>query len=313
MHAWALLRALGFKADDRVLIVHADDIGMCQATVSAFVDLVDSDLVSSGSAMVPCPWFPQVAAFCRETPHIDMGVHLTLTSEWDTYRWGPIASHVPASRLVDKEGYFYRCPERVAQHGDAAAAYLEMQTQLQCAQDAGIDVTHLDSHMFTALHPPFLPYYVQLGLEHGLPTLLWRIDGPGLGLKAAAAQRAGQLIRQYETQGAWVVDNVALMSHQPAERVEQVKSTLAALPSGLSHFIIHPARDTHELRGIARDWRCRVADYEAFMNPDLHNYIRHSDIHVIGYRALRNAMRSLSRCGTAHMELAGHENHFSRQ
>jgi hypothetical protein len=96
-----VLRKLGFADDDRVVIIHADDIGMCQATMSAFADLVDFGLISSGAVMVPCPWFPQAAAYCRQHPLVDLGVHLTLTSEWDGYRWGPVSTRDPASGLID--------------------------------------------------------------------------------------------------------------------------------------------------------------------------------------------------------------------
>ena len=102
------LKKLGFAADARVVIIHTDDIGMCQASVGAFRDLIDFGLISSAAVMVPCPWFPEVAALCRSRPGIDMGVHLTLNSEWDSYRWGPISTRDPASGLLDEEGYFYR-------------------------------------------------------------------------------------------------------------------------------------------------------------------------------------------------------------
>ena len=85
------LQRLGFGADDRVVIVHADDVGMCHATIPAAADLFDAGLVSSAAAMVPCGWFPAAARHCREAPTIDMGVHVTLTCEWQTPRWAPIS------------------------------------------------------------------------------------------------------------------------------------------------------------------------------------------------------------------------------
>jgi predicted glycoside hydrolase/deacetylase ChbG (UPF0249 family) len=113
-----LLKKPGLADDDRLVILHADDVGMCQASLTAFADLVEFGLVSSGATMVPCPWFPAVAAYCREHPGVDLGVHLTLTSEWDTYRWGPLSTRDPASGLLDGEGYFYRCSEGVQEHAD---------------------------------------------------------------------------------------------------------------------------------------------------------------------------------------------------
>lgn len=89
------LARLGYGPDDRVVIIHADDVGMCQASLAAFADMVAFGLVSSGSTMVPCSWFPAAAAFCRANPEVDMGVHVTLTCEWDAYRWGPISFGIP--------------------------------------------------------------------------------------------------------------------------------------------------------------------------------------------------------------------------
>jgi hypothetical protein len=286
-----VLRALGFEQASRIVIIHADDVGMCEATVSAFVDLVSGGLVSSGSVMVPCPWFPQMAAYCRDHPSLDVGVHLTLTSEWDTYRWGPISTRDPASGLLDEEGYFHRRQQQVAEHADVEAVRVEMQAQLERAQQAGIDVTHLDAHMFAAFYPQFLPHYVQLGIENGLPTLLWRMDGTAGKPDDEAAIGASQLIGQWAEQGLFVFDRIVWLMGPPEERLERARAALDALPPGLTHFFIHPAKDTAELRAMAPDWRGRVADYEAFMSPALSDYIRRSGIRVITYKCLRDAMR----------------------
>jgi chitin disaccharide deacetylase len=139
------LRALGFAAQDRVVIVHADDVGMCGATIDAFFELVADGLTSAGSVMVPCPWFPDVATRCRARTDLDLGVHLTLTSEWDGYRWGPISSRNPASGLLDEEGYFYRNQNQWGTI-DTEAARCEITAQVDRAEAAGIDVTHVDTH-----------------------------------------------------------------------------------------------------------------------------------------------------------------------
>jgi len=122
-----VLRHLGFAASDRVVVIHADDLGMCQATVPAFPDLLAAGLVSSGSVMVPCPGFPQTAALLRGYPAADVGLHVTLTSEWAGYRWGPLTTRDPATGLVDRDGYFPRDTETLWQHIDIAAASAEMQ------------------------------------------------------------------------------------------------------------------------------------------------------------------------------------------
>jgi predicted glycoside hydrolase/deacetylase ChbG (UPF0249 family) len=167
------LRELGFSADDRVVIVHADDVGMCGATVDAFFELAECGVISAGSVMVPCPWFPQVAAGCRSRADLDIGIHLTLTSEWEGYRWGPISTRDPASGLVDEEGYFYRNQNQWSSV-DPQVVRREADAQLDRALAAGLDLTHIDSHMFSMLRPLLADQYVGLGFDRQLPVLMTR-------------------------------------------------------------------------------------------------------------------------------------------
>lgn len=291
-----VLRRLGFADDDRVVIIHTDDIGMCQATVSAFANLVDFGLISSSAVMVPCPWFPQVATYCRQHPQVDLGVHLTLTSEHDHCRWGPISTRDPVSGLMDQEGYFYRQSEQVQEHGDRAAVRLELEAQVDRALVADIDVTHVDTHMGTVAHPKFIPAYVQLALQHCLPPMILRSDEAAwrkMDMDSERAAFAAQFVQLLEAQGLPLLDNlIALPLDQPADRVELAKKTFDSLPPGLTHFIIHPAQDTPELRAITPNWQSRVADYQAFTSRELRDYIRNSGLQVIGYRALRDLMRA---------------------
>jgi predicted glycoside hydrolase/deacetylase ChbG (UPF0249 family) len=299
MNANPVLRRLGLSDDDRVAIIHADDVGMCQATLPAFDELLAFGLVSCGAAMVPCPWFPALAAYCRQHPQADMGVHLTLTSEWDTYRWGPLSTRDPASGLLDEEGYFYREPEDVQSRADAAVVQAELETQVSRALTAGIDVTHVDTHMGTLAHFKYISAYVGLALQHGLPALVLRLDEAGwreMGLDAETARMAVQMVAALEAQGMPLIDHMeSLPLDQPEERLEQARRAFDGLKPGVTHFIIHPAMDTPELRAITPDWRCRVGDYQAFSSEALRRHIREAGIHVIGYRALRALLPTTDR------------------
>ena len=294
-----VLEQLGFAPDDRLVILHADDVGMCQASVTAFADLVDVGLVSSGSTMVPCPWFPAVAAYCRETPGVDLGVHLTLTSEWDRYRWGPISTRDPVTGLLDGEGYFHRRSEGVQAQGDAAAVQREIEEQVARALDAGVDVTHLDTHMGTVAHAKFVASYVQLALQHRLPAMIPRLDEAGwraFGMDAEMAALAARLVAELEAQGMPLIDHLVglPLEEEPGDRLALARQELGALPPGLTHFIIHPAADTPELRAVTGSWRSRVADYELFRRPEMKAWVRGEGLHVVGYRALRRLLRGES-------------------
>jgi predicted glycoside hydrolase/deacetylase ChbG (UPF0249 family) len=290
-----VLRRLGLADDDRVAIIHADDIGMCESTISAFAELMDFGLVSSGAAMVPCPWFPLAADYCRQHAQVDMGVHLTLTSEWDGLRWGPVARRDVASGLVDGAGYFHRRSANVQQHGSPDAVRLELETQLRRAMSAGIDVTHVDTHMGTVAHPKFVQIYIDLALEHRLPFMIPRLAESGwakMGFDSEMAAGAARLVERLEADGQPLLDRVLILPlDQPEDRLARAKRAFDSLPIGITHFVIHPGQDTPELRAAARTWPARVADFRTFLSTELRDYVQSQGIHVVGYRALRELIR----------------------
>lgn len=289
-----VLKKLGFENNDRLVIIHTDDIGMCQASVSAFQDLWEYGLISSGATMVPCSWFPEVAKFCRENSNIDLGVHLTLTSEWDGYRWGPISTRDPMSGMVDEEGYFYRTSEDAQKFGDQDAVHREITTQIERALAAGIDITHIDTHMGTVGSIKFIPSYISQAAHFGLPVMIMRLDKSGwmkMGFDEDTAEVAYGMVSQLEEQGLPLIDHLFGLeldrAKHPEERIEYAKRVFSDLAPGITHFIIHPSKDTPELRAITPDWECRVGDYQAFMNKSLVDFINQSGIQIIGYRDIK--------------------------
>ncbi len=293
-----VLKKLGFADDDRVVIIHTDDIGMCQASVAAFAELWDFGLIASGAVMVPCPWFPQAARIQREQPAADLGVHLTLTSEWATYRWGPLSTVDPASGLIDPEGFFYRSEQEVWQHGQPEAVQAELQAQVARALAFGMNPTHVDTHMGSVAHPKFIPGYVGLATQFGLPPMIMRAseeDWLRVGLDAETAKLAMMLVNQLEEMGVPLLDDLrGLELTGPAAtretRIEYAKEELGKLKAGITHFIIHPSIDAPELRAITPDWPYRVADYQAFGSAELRDFVRQAGIQVIGYAALKALM-----------------------
>ena len=293
------LQKLGFTDDDRVIIFHADDIGMCQSSLAAYADLVEFGLLSSAAVMVPCPWFPATAAFIRNHPQrkqLDIGVHLTLTSEWDEYRWGPISSRSPATGMLDSEGYFYRDVDSFRENSQVTAVQREMEAQVEWAIQAGIEPTHLDNHMLSIFHPTFLTLYFQLGQQYHLPNLMFRTDAAGFAKMGVPPERAAvyaQLVLQLEEQGLPLFDHIHMMPlDDGAARRAKAQAVLANLPSGLTYFIIHPTTDTPEVRALAPDWRARVADYQLFTDEKWRQIVAESGVQVIGYRAIKEVMRA---------------------
>jgi predicted glycoside hydrolase/deacetylase ChbG (UPF0249 family) len=289
------LKKLGFSGNDRAVIIHTDDIGMCHASVQAFKDLWAFGSISSGAVMTPCPWFPAVAQMCRENPAIDMGVHATLNAEWENYRWGPVSGGEAGSGLKDEAGYFHQWHQAVYDNASPEQVETEVNLQIEKALKAGIDVTHVDSHMGTIMNQKFIQSYIQAAASRLLPNFLPRLNAVGINLMGVddeARVRYAPVMEAMESTGVPMMDGVLGMPLEHGDdHVEVAKKLLGELPVGITHFILHPSIDTPELRAIAPDWRARVANYNAFMSDELKMFIEKEDIKVIGYRAIRDAMR----------------------
>jgi predicted glycoside hydrolase/deacetylase ChbG (UPF0249 family) len=292
-----VLSKLGYSNDDRVVIIHTDDIGMCQASVSAFSELWEFGVISSGSVMVPCPWFLEIAKIAREIPNVDLGVHVTLTSEWDTYRWGPISTRDPTSGLIDSEGYFFRSSKEVWEHSDPEAVQVEIKAQIDRALYNGIQVTHADTHMGSVVSQKIIPLYLQLVVQYGLPSMVIRLDKQGfmeMGFDETLAEFGVQMVAGLEEEGVPLLDRISGLdldrAKNKAERIKYAQKIFSELQPGITHFIIHPSVDTPELRAITPDWPCRVADYEAFRSNELREIIKNLGIQVIGYSQLKALM-----------------------
>lgn len=290
----AALQQLGFKADDRVVIVHADDVGMCHAANAAFWEDQAFGVVTSASVMIPCPWVPEMAAWCRAHPQADVGVHLTLTSEWAGYRWRPLSTGDPRSGLIDEQGYMWRSVEDLHRHMEVDAAVAELRAQVELALALGIDVTHIDTHMGSVMHPQLLPAYVRLAMAYGLPAMLprireerlkeWHVD-PEVG--RALLSRVDELAAA----GFPVLDHICA-AREKGDHLEVYRRLFDSVPAGITHLLLHPSVPGHDIEAITDSASYRIADYQTFLRPELKAYVAGQGIHLIGYRRLRDLIRS---------------------
>jgi predicted glycoside hydrolase/deacetylase ChbG (UPF0249 family) len=289
-----VLKKLGLADTDRVVIIHTDDIGMCQSNVAAFADLWEAGIISSGAIMYPCSWANAAIEMCQKNPKIDMGVHLTLTSEWKDYRWGPISTRDRRTGLMDEEGYFYHTSAEVQKHGKPGAVKAELAAQIDRALKAGLKPTHIDTHMGSVAAAKFMNGYIELAKKNKLPPMIFRMDEAewrANGLDPLTAKLAARMIHQLEEKNLPLLDHLVSMPLEYAEGyTELTKKTLSGLEPGITHFIIHPTKDSIELRTIAPDWRARVANYEDFMSDEIRDHIQAIGLHVIGYRTLAELM-----------------------
>lgn len=295
-----LVTQLGYPADARLVIFHADDVGMCHGSNQAYFELYAAGILQTGSVMVPCPWSPELLQACQQNRSLDIGVHLTLTSEWAGYRWGPISTHDPASGLLDDEGYFWRRVEGVQGHLQPAAAYQEMQAQIERVRRAGVDFTHLDTHMGAALLPGLVEQYAALGFAYGVPVLLpRRIDDYIRTLGLAGPDEATWLTfaDAVEARGMPLVDwfriTPAYHTDENGEaRMELYESILHDLPPGVTYFSLHPNApgDIETIVPERAYWR--TFEYRYFQSERLRTFLTAEQIISIGYRTIRNAMRA---------------------
>jgi chitin disaccharide deacetylase len=286
------LQQLGFASSDRVVVIHADDIGMYEATLGALDDLFEAGTVSSGAIMVPCPWFPAAAAWSRTHPEFDIGVHITLTSEWERYRWRQVSAADSRSSLLDAEGYLPRSvPELEAQASDRDV-YGEILAQIQRARQFGLEPSHIDSHMF-ACKARLFPQYLRAATECAVLPFLLRADVEKYVRKRGDFDSSS-------LDGIPIFDHLARINYRgaPEDCEAHTKSVFDSLQAGLTCYLLHPSRDTPELRSIVPNWRHRVAEWKTFTSAGLRNYLRSSGIHVVSYAALKSVY-SVTRHGKA--------------
>jgi predicted glycoside hydrolase/deacetylase ChbG (UPF0249 family) len=290
-----LLKKLGYSSDDKLIIIHVDDVGMCQASIQAYKDLWEFGTITSGAVMVPCPWFLAAAEMSRQNSQMDLGVHATLNAEWNIYRWEPVSTRDPASGLVDAQGYFHQTVDATVKSATVEAVEAELNLQVERALAAGIDVTHIDSHMGTIIDPKFVQHYLQAGASRLIPNMLPRASAKGfamMGIDEQALVMYTPILDQLETQGLPMLDGLFSMPlDHDNDHIDVAKKLLSEVPVGITHFLFHPSIDTPELRAICPDWKARVANYNAFMSNELKNFLKDSGIQLIGYRAIRDVLR----------------------
>ena len=292
------LQKLGISEDERVVIIHADDLGMNESALTAYADILATGLPISGSVMVPCPWFPKVAAWCKETPQADVGVHVTLTSEWPDYRWRPLTGVQPEMGLVDSQGYFFPTVGEFAQSAKMEAAVEEVQLQISTAINAGVNPSHYDWHML-AISQRFdvLQGVIEFGVQNQLfPLFLnWGFEQWSTVMPEEHARYVNSIRENMESQGIPLVDHIEFLDLQTVEhRKKYVQEALLRLKPGLSFLSFHPAVDTADLRKIAPDWKARVSDHEVFADPGMQTFLKENGIIPVTCRQLQAAMKTIN-------------------
>lgn len=282
-----LAERLGFKATDKVLIINGDDVGMSHSANVATIDALENGLMTSATIMVPCPWFPEIAAYARANPKADFGLHLTHTSEWVRYKWGPVASKSEVPGLVDPQGYLWPDIQSVYKNSTPEQAETEARAQIKKALGAGVDVTHIDSHMGALQYDlRYYEAYRKLAREFDLPLRM-------ASQEVLRAGGAGHLRAQLDSEGILCPDYLIHGGRKPGEPITDYwKRQLSDLKPGVTELYIHAAVAGEEIEKITNSWKERVTEHYLFTkDTEIRKILESQGVKFIGYRALRELQR----------------------
>jgi predicted glycoside hydrolase/deacetylase ChbG (UPF0249 family) len=275
-------------AGKKRLIVHADDAGMCHSVNVATMEAMTKGLVSSCSVMMPCPWVQEFADWAKAHPDKDVGLHMTLTSEWKYYRWRTVAPVTQVKGLIDKEGYIWRDVRSAALNATPAEVETELRAQIERAKLYGIPFTHLDTHMGTVYaREDFFEVYAKLANEYRVPCMM-----PKANKEAEAELREypikPETLRKKEAAGMKMLDRLVtgVPGRGVAERRESYKKFIAELRPGVTQLIIHLSKDDAEIRAITGSWENRYADFVFWTSDEAKETLARHGVELYTYRQL---------------------------
>ena len=278
-----LVERLGYPRETKLLIVHADDLGMAHSINAATIKAFETGLVNSGSIMVPCPWLEEIAAYARTHPNADLGLHLTLTSEWKLYRWGSVLSKDRVSSLFDTNGYLYPTESEAAARINPKEAEAEIRAQIERAKAFGIQPTHLDSHMGTLYqNKDLFGALIRVARDNKLPTRIVR-----------AQLDSNPYLKDLLSPNDIIIESVISIDPDVTADgwgkyyLEAIKN----LSPGVTEMIIHLAYDNEEMKGIAfehpnwgSEWRQR--DFEFVTSKEFRDALQANNVKLITWREI---------------------------
>jgi chitin disaccharide deacetylase len=270
---------LGYPANARLLVIHADDFGMSHSVNRAIEEALEKHWVTSASILVPCPWFPEAARWAKAHPDADLGVHLALNSEWTTLRWGPVSAQPKGSSLLDPDGYLPLTTDYVASHAKISDVETETHAQVDKAKAAGVNLTHLDTHMGAIVTTPDLfKAYISLGQAYNLPLLL--------DSRAEAIAPGSVLLNQL----------LQMNRGTPkSEWLDAYKKMLAPLPPGSYQLIVHLAYNDDEMQGATYDhpdWGAewRQNDFDLVRSAEFQKFLKDQGFILVSWKDLARAL-----------------------
>ena len=287
---------LGYDKNDVLLIIHADDVGMCHSVNEAAFDILLNGDISSCSLMVPCPWILEAFDFFKSNRDLDVGLHSTFTSEWKFYRWGPVTSKDKVKSLLDEQGYLWSDSLKVAAHADPDELGMELESQITRALRFGVNLSHIDTHMGTVYtRPDFFKRYASISLKHGITPMTIRLTPKIIewAKRSEGVTITDDMISFMKNLNIPKLD--VLITKIPGDeyhnRLNSFVKILESLePGKITQIIIHPGLNTEELKNIiGSHYIKRYFDYRIVKSKDVKKVYEKKNIHLIGWKDLKKA------------------------
>jgi chitin disaccharide deacetylase len=280
-----LQERLGHPADARLIVIHADDLGMSHSVNRATFEALEQGWISSASILVPCPWFPEVVRWARAHPEADLGIHLALTSEWTGFRWRPLTAAEQVPSLLDPDGYLPLVEATVAQKARPEEAERELRAQIERARAAGIRITHFDSHMNALFQTPALrDLYTRLAREYQVP-LRWAKGQTGPDGGSVPADQV-------------VLDGIVAVNPgvDPKNWRAEYEKLLDPLPPGVYELVVHLAYADEEMWGATGDhpdWGAawRRYDLDLVKSPEFRQFLKGRGFVLVTWQDLAAATK----------------------
>jgi predicted glycoside hydrolase/deacetylase ChbG (UPF0249 family) len=284
-HARQTNEILGYPPDARLMIINADDFGMCHASNVATLQAWQAGIVSSTTLMTPCPWAPHALRILAEHPDFPFGVHLTIICEHRDYRWGPVVAKSAVPSLLDEAGYFYRLDRReeLLARAKLNEVEIEFRAQIATVLAANLCPTHLDWHCLAdGGRPDIFALTLRLAQEFGLAL---RVHYRPV---AAQCHRVGLPTADHEVLDSYSLDT--------ATKPARYAALLCTLPPGLSEWAVHPSLGDAEAQAMEPDgWQVRKVDYDFMVSPEALAIVEAEGIIVLDFGALQRAARGSNR------------------
>ncbi len=284
-----LAELLGYPRDSKLLIIHADDMGLAHSVNTACIMAFSENGINSGSIMVPCPWSMEIISYVRNHPGLDVGVHLTMTAEWKLYKWGGVTSSDQILSLLDKNGNFYPSVEELGKVAKGEEALKELRAQIDKVIAAGIQPTHIDTHMGSVLaNPDLIKVYLGLSDEYKLPILFPRAYTSWFPPEVAAALNSK----------IFLLDNLFMIEPQMIKDKWSIayKEGIEKMVPGLNQMIVHVAIDNDEMQAISEghdDYgsKWRQNDLDFVLSNEFKDLLKTNDIILVTWKQIRDLMK----------------------